>query len=95
MIGSLRNVVGGTNIVGFNDASLDIGARATGASPSGTASSKPAVPHLVALVKFPATSSRNEPTLTLAIEGPLETPIPPAFYLDARSAGRSLLKTRA
>ena len=25
-----------------------------------------------------------------SIEGPLETPIPPAFYLDARFAGRSL-----
>ena len=46
---------------------------------------------MVAPVKSPATSSRNGPALTLAVEGPLETPIPPAFHLDARSAGRSLL----
>src|SRR4051794_22316698 len=43
---------------------------------------------IVATMKYSKTSSRNSSALASRMKAPLETPIPPAFRLNARSAGR-------
>jgi hypothetical protein len=39
-------------------------------------------------MKYSKTSSRNSSAVASLMKAPLETPIPPAFRLNARSAGR-------
>src|SRR4051812_3812081 len=43
---------------------------------------------IVAPMKYSKTSSRNRSAVASRMKAPLETPIPPAFRLNARSAGR-------